>query len=223
MSARSPGGRLKELAALAMIGTERSGGGAAPEKLLAGAAVFGTEARAGWRPSRVSGGVAPCPSDSKPAAAPAPSATLMRLLADPDAGLIAEWSLLSTARGVRAPDSVVPVLLDWWSRQSQRHEAVFAACGKRGEWLASLNPAWRKPVAGSDIPANADELWQTAKTPERVALLVTVRRYDRPRALVLVQSTWASDGADERRRFVEALAEGCSMSCECVRSRSAAR
>lgn len=214
MSGASPAHRMKELAATAMIGTDRAGASSRPGNLLSQAAMLGAQSRAGLKPRQLAGRVSPCPADSRPVAAPAPMATLMRLLGHSDAGLITEWSELAHARNVRVADSIVPVLLDWWSRQPKRPEVVFSVLGERGEWLASLNAAWRKPVAGSEIPSNAEEIWQTGTTPERVALLLTIRRHDPARAMALLQSTWQGESADERRRFVEILIERCSMADE---------
>jgi hypothetical protein len=142
------------------------------------------------------------------------SAILERLLNDPDAGLIEEWAILARRRGVRVMDATVPALVDWWARQPRRSDAVFAVTGERGRWLASLNAEWRKPVVVAQVPANAEELWQTGTGPERAALLTGMRRHDPARGLALVMSTWSADGADERRRFVEALSEGRSMADE---------
>lgn len=214
MNGPAPSQRMQDLAATAMIGTDRSGAAGKPDALLTQAAVLGTQARAGLRPRTISGRIAPCPPDATPIAGPAPTATLMRLLRDPDVGLLSEWSELASQKKVRVADAAVPLVLDWWSRQPRRPEVVFAALGTRGEWLASLNPAWRKPVAGSQIPENVEEVWQTGKTPERVALLQTVRRHDPSRALAMVRSTWEGDGADEHRRFIEVLRERVSMADE---------
>jgi hypothetical protein len=115
---------------------------------------------------------------------------------------------------VRVPADIVPVLLDWWARQPSRSPEVFDSTGACGAWLAGLNPDWRKPVVGSEIPANADEVWQTGSAAERAALLVTVRRNDAARGLAMVRSTWDADGAEERRRFVEVLGQGVSAADE---------
>ncbi len=211
MSGASPASRLRVLAATSMVGTDHGGASVKPERLLDDAAVQGARARAGLKAARVEGRVPACPPESVPIAGPAPMATLMRLLSDPDVGLLTEWAELAHARGVRVADSAVPALLDWWSRQPKRPDVVFALLGAHGAWLASLNEVWRKPASGAEIPANADEVWQTGAATERAALLLTIRRQDPTRALALVQSTWAHDGAEERRRFIEVLGEGCSM------------
>lgn len=155
-----------------------------------------------------------CPAETQPVVGFAAMATLMRLLSEADAQSIEEWSECARARGLRVADHAVPLLLDWWSRQPQHREMVWGICGKRAEWLASLNPAWGKTVVRDELPANAEEIWQTGSTTERVVLLRTTRKLDPSRALEMVHSTWASDTADERRRFIETLSDRLSMDDE---------
>ncbi|MCW5764820.1 MAG: hypothetical protein KIT68_02450 [Phycisphaeraceae bacterium] len=213
MSVESPGTRLVALAALAVLGTDR-GGASTPEALLTRAAVLGAQARAGFKPARVPARLPACPADARPVVGPTSEAMLMRVLNEPDGGLIVEWAELAHAKGLRVPDSVAPALLDWWARQHDRPEVVFWVLGQRGAWLGELNEAWRKPVAGGGLPADAEGSWQTGTTPERIALLKTVRRVEPARGAALVQSTWDSDGAEERRRFVEVIGTGCTLADE---------
>lgn len=200
----SPMARLKELAVAAVLGADRAGGDAAG--LLAGAAASALRARAGRRMVGAVGQLGTCPDDPTPAAGRAASATLDRLLTDPDAGLIEEWCRLANAARQRVPDAAAPAVLDWWARQPQRSPEVFRALGTRGAWFAGLNPAWKKPVVSSDVPADAESRWEVGTGPERAALLQTVRRGEPARALAMVKSTWDTDGADDRRRFIEVLA-----------------
>lgn len=206
---------LKELGVAALLGSDRTAGaGNTPETLLRMAAISGLRARAGRRFHASGDPVEPCPSDDRSAATASQTATLERLLASPDAALINEWCSLAQSRGVRVPVVVVPVLLDWWARQPSRSPEVFDATGACGAWLAGLNPDWRKPVAVSEVPADADEIWQTGSTAERVALLITVRKNDPTRALAMMRSTWDADGAEERRKFIEVLGHGVSIADE---------
>ena len=57
-------------------------------------------------------------------------------------------------------------------------------------------------------------MWQSGKSAERLAILTTVRRRDPARALALVESTWQSDGANDRQRFLDVLAGRHSMADE---------
>lgn len=206
---------LTDLGAMALLGSGRAArDGETPTTLLTRAAVAGMRARAGRRCRTAVRAVETCPAESRSAATPFQTATLERLLVSPDAALIHEWCTLARTRGVRVPAMIVPLLLDWWARQPSRSPDVFDATGACGAWLAGLNPDWRKPVALSEIPADADEAWQTGSSAERAALLVTVRRSDPARALSMVKATWDADGAEERRKFIEVLGQGVSAADE---------
>jgi hypothetical protein len=213
MSTSSPA-LLKQLAAVATIGTDRSRAALAPDALLHQAAVHGLQARAGFRPAPATATVPECPADPTPIASVAQTATLHQLLAHPDAPLILEWCRLAATKRVRVAPVLVPSLLDWWARQPNAPEPVFTVLGTHGPWLAALNPDWNRPAPHAHIPADADERWQTGTTPERTALLLAARRHDPACALELLRSTWSTDGADERRRFVEALTEQRSQADE---------
>lgn len=206
---------LKQLGVAALLGTDRTAQTAeTPAKLLARAAVAGVRARAGRRCRALVTPVESCPADTRSPASASQSATLERLLASPDAALIHEWCTLAQSRGVRVPAVAVPVLLEWWASQPNRSTEVFDVTGTCGVWLAGLNPDWRRPVAVAEIPADADDAWQTGSSAERAALLLTVRKSDPARAMAMVQSTWNADGADERRKFVEVLGHGVSAADE---------
>ena len=205
----APSRVLKELGVTALLGSDRAArDGEAPAALLARAAVAGLRARAGRRCRAAVEAVSTCPAESRPAATASQAAMLEQLLASPDAAMIQEWCTLAQKHGVRVPGVIVPVLLDWWARQPNRPPEVFEVTGACGAWLAGLNADWRKPVAVSDVPADADEVWQTGSAAERAALLVTVRNSDPARAMAMVQATWGVDGAEERRKFVEILGRG---------------
>jgi hypothetical protein len=198
-----------------IIGTDRFAGQQnSAGALLTDAAACGIQARAGWRPRTHSGRLPPCPREDRPLAPRAAGATLLRLLAEVDPALLEEWAALALAHDVRVDDATVPLVLDWWARQSRRSESVFAVLGQHGRWLASLNPDWQKPVATADIPADADERWQTGTRADRLAVLQSVRRTDPARARALVEATWQSDSADDRRQFLDALAENRSIDDE---------
>lgn len=210
-----PSGELKALSATAVLGIDRSGpDGETPGAVLTCAAVAGMRALAGRRCNANVQLIEACPAETRSAATASQSAILELLLASPDAALIQEWCLLARARGVRVPAGSVPALLDWWARQPSRSPEVFDATGACGVWLAGLNPVWRKPVAASEIPVDADEVWETGSSADRASLLLAVRRADPPRALAMVRATWDADGAEERRKFVEALGRDASAQDE---------
>ena len=206
---------LRALAAAAAIGTDRVGGDPrAADALLTDAARSGTQGRAGWRPPTLSTRLPPCPPDDRPVA-PAPAlATLTHLLASGDGALIEEWVDLARAHTVLADAATIPLLLDWCARQPHRSQSIVAVIGHRGTWLAALNPDWHRCLAPPDVQSDIDDLWQLGRSVERLALLGSVRRIDPARARALVESTWTSDSASDRQKFLEALSEGRSLADE---------
>ena len=145
----SPQERLRALGAAVTIGTDRFGGddGSAETLLTDAAQARSSGARRVAAADSYRFGCRTVLSDDRPTAPRAAIATLVRLLGDPDAGLIEEWAQLARSHGVVVDGATAPLLLDWWVRQPRRSEAIFAALGHRGEWLASLNADWQKHVA----------------------------------------------------------------------------
>jgi hypothetical protein len=215
MSATSPGMRMRAVAASALMGADRSGGARRRrERSWVRRRCWGRRARAGFRAREVTGGVTPCPDEASPRANAASMATLMRVLGQGDATMIGEWCELANGKGVCVWPETVPALLDWWARQARRENAVFNATGTRGAWLATLNPTWRRASAGAQVPENLDEVWHSGSAVERAGALRAVRGVDPARGLGLVQSTWQSDGSDDRKRCIDALVEGLSLADE---------
>lgn len=213
--ALAPPARLAELAARALLGTDRAGGSDdAPALLLREAAILGAKTRAG-RTIHADGSPLPaCEVADRTPAPPATAHTLRRLIDLRDVPLAVEWCELASARNLRIPDSLLPEILDWWTMMPGRPAAVYAAAGRRGQWLASLNLAWRKPVVTEEVPADADNIWQTGASADRLALLRTMRRSELERPRRMIESTWSTDTAADRAKFVAALAEGLSMADE---------
>jgi hypothetical protein len=214
-NATTPPARMVELAARALLGTDRAGGGdAAPGKLLREAAILGTRARAGSKPAQTRSSMPECPADDVPVVSPACAATLRRIATDGDGAMIEEWAELAAARARRVPDALVPGLLEWWTNQPRGSQAVRKVMGVRAEWLCSLNPAWRKKPGVGTLPADVEGAWQTGSIPDRLGLLMTVRHLEPATAERLLRATWAQDAADERKRFVEKYEIGLSMADE---------
>ncbi len=225
MSHPSPRAQLHALTTTALLGSDRAADriprsvkqpamGAASTSpartLLTHAAVFGLRARAGALSPPRAPLTTQAPLDPRPVVPPAAADTLRRLLESPDALLLDEWAHAACEHQQRVPDAIAPTLLDWWTRQSRRSPVIAEALGPRGRWLAELNPDWRKAFAPTEISADTEARWQTAPTAERAALFVLVRASDPARARTLLQSTWSSDAADDRRRFLDALATNLS-------------
>ncbi len=205
--ATSPAKRMDELAASVTIGAERAGTKA--PRILAESAAAGLRARAGFAPARGVAIPSACEPDARPVCSPRAGGLLTRLVTEGDWPLIQEWARLAAERGQRAPEGVVPALLEAAATRAELAEAVRPVLGRLGEWLAALNPEWRKSAAAA-LPADLDERWAVGTTAERRAWLALVRKSEPERAIPLLRSTWAQDAAADRQKLITALLDGLS-------------
>ena len=186
-------------------------GGDAASRLLRAAGAAALHEWAGHSPSPAAADVEPAEPDRLPPCPPAAASVLEEVLQANEPALLHEWLDLAAAANVRAPHAAVPHLLDRARRDKSLRGKVAAACDARGEWLATLNPAWNFAAAK---PEDLDAAWQTGTRDERVAALAERRKQDAAAGLAMVRSTWDQDAAADRAAFVAALAEGLSMADE---------
>ena len=109
------------------------------------------------------------------------------------------------------PHGLLPGLLDLATSQRGLRSAAAAVLDRRGLWLAAQRGEWHwalDAAAGVDVSADptvpVDE-WARLPSPERLAVVSSLRARDPAAARVLVESTWTSDAARDRRAFLEAL------------------
>lgn len=226
-----PMGEWRQLAATALLGTERAGGAAAtvggepgvllgkvvtdeaPQHLLNAAAVLGLYTTVGG-PGRTPVGepLPPAHTDDLPEASVRAGGLLTQVLFGEYRHLLDEWCSLAAACGVRAPDELLPALLEAGAAKggAAGAGAIRPVLGARGAWLAAQNPEWCGLKASGD-PA---EIWRTGTTVERLAALAGLRRSDPAAARALIAQTWAEENPDDRAAIVECLAVGISQDDE---------
>ncbi|MFF3803656.1 DUF5691 domain-containing protein [Streptomyces sp. NPDC002032] len=230
-------GGWEELVATALLGTERRGG--APEALLGAAAEATLRRRAGLRPAEAAARPQPAPPDPRPAPPEAARQRLAQLLAGrtgaasgggrrgsaPDlTELLPQWLATAGRHGYRAPEELVPALLDAARARTDLRPRALALAGARGVWLARLNPDWRFALRGAaggagELPDPADRegvarLWAEGLFAERVALLGSVRAHAPAEATRLLATTWATERAEDRLMFLDSLRAGLSAADE---------
>ncbi len=225
----------QELAAAALVGTDRRPDLPPPPTplaellgsldnespaaaLLSAAAATALYTRAGALPTTSEvAPISPCPEDDLPPCGPRAARHLATILDGHGWPLLREWlEVLATVRR-RPPDAALPELLEQGRATPELRPALLAVLGKRGRWLAALNPEWSYVAEGAGPPQNEaelTELWQTGTRNGRMFLLKALRASDPARARALIQSTWATEKADDRAAFVEALEEGLSLEDE---------
>ncbi len=240
MSTIAPPPNWDELVTAALLGTDRRpvpGAETAPA-LLDAAAVHTVRRRAGLTPAAAGGLPAPAPQDGR-ARLPGPARRrLALLLADraapaqpggrrgstPDlTELLPQWLAAANGHRYRAPEDLLPALLDAARARTDLRPQALEFAGARGLWLARLNPEWKYALRGTSggavLPDLEDAeavraLWEEGLFAERVRLLGAVRAADPAAALALLTSTWATERAEDRLMFLDSLRAGLSAGDE---------
>ncbi|SEB69554.1 hypothetical protein SAMN05428945_0894 [Streptomyces sp. 2224.1] len=244
-----------DLVSAALLGTERrtppvavrSGQGAAAA-LLDAAAVSTVRRRAALRPAPAGERPAPAPADPRPPLPPAARRRLALLLADrggsggsrrgtaPDlTELLPQWLAAAEEFGYRAPEALLPALLDTARARTDLRPAALALAGPRALWLSRLNPEWKFALRGIGGPAGLSDhggindtdnpdgpdgpdgvrrRWEEGLFAERVALLTALRRQDPGAGLALLSTTWPTERAEDRLMFLDSLRDGLSTADE---------
>ncbi|OKI09942.1 hypothetical protein A6A06_04785 [Streptomyces sp. CB02923] len=234
----------EELVSSALLGTERRTppvtareGRSTPAALLDAAAVSTVRRRAALRPAPARERPVPAPPDSRPPLPPAARRRLALLLADrngtgsghrrgtaPDlTELLPQWLTAAARHGYRAPEALLPALLDAARARTDLRAAALAFAGPRALWLARLNDEWKfalrgigsaAALPGADEPEAVRALWEEGLFAERVSLLAALRRRDPAAGLALLATTWATERAEDRLMFLDSLREGLSVADE---------
>lgn len=111
------------------------------------------------------------------------------------------WLRLCVSKQNVAHAEMIPYLLELGQKKKELRKFVAAAAGKRGEWLATLNPQW----SFSSVKEDSKTVWETGTFDERKELILNFRNSEPDKAIELLQSTWASEGANEKTAFLEIL------------------
>jgi len=115
--------------------------------------------------------------------------------------LLILWLEQCESKKVLVEPELIPQLLEIASRKKELRKVILTVCGKRGEWLSRLNPQWDFYTFTNDI----ESIWQTGRPEERRELLRELRVSNPLRSIELLNSTWDSEGANEKAAFLEIL------------------
>ena len=186
----------------------------AEARLLDAVAVVSRYQTCGRTPTAVAELPAPAPQEDRPACSAKAGDLLARTLATAATVrkvVLAEWLSAAARANRRVPPAMIPTLLDTAIDDANLRDVLVAAVGQRGAWLMRQNPKWAVGLTEHDDPAT---VWTTGKAAQRRDAIRRLRLTDPARAVELVKSTWAEDGADERTGFVEAMAVGLTAADE---------
>lgn len=156
----------------------------------------------------------PCPPDERPPCGAAAGARLSLMLQGQNRQCLPEWLHQAAGAKLRAPEELLPDLLEAGRRESKLRDAITPVLGRRGRWLAALNPAWSDFASEAGEVEDVGATWQTGNKAARLALLRRLRRSDPARARELLASTWQSELPQDRSQFLETFAIAPSMADE---------
>lgn len=135
--------------------------------------------------------------------------------------LLPQWLAGARELDYRPPAALVPALLEAARARSELRADAVALAGPLGRWLAEHNPDWgyvRRTVteglATDGLADDGERTWQEGLFAERVTHLTRLRRSDPAAALELLRGTWATERAEDRLLFLDALQEGLSQADE---------
>ncbi|HEY7184859.1 MAG TPA: DUF5691 domain-containing protein [Blastocatellia bacterium] len=178
--------------------------------LLGAAAIVSLYESAGTLPSK---GAQPapeaCDTDNTPRCGERAAIRLAMMLRGEYRRLLPEWLAKTAAAGRRAPEELLPSLLELGRAQEEAPEEILPALGARGRWLAAQNPDWFYAVERLD-----ETLWETGGGAQRRAVLAELRKRDAARARGLLASSWERESPKGRADFLTALENGLSLDDE---------
>jgi hypothetical protein len=181
--------------------------------LLGAAAAITLYERAGLLPG--TGTVeppAPCPTETMPRPRDEVVRRLDELLYNRHRELLEEWLQLAVQKGVRAPEELLPRLMDAAHGNVQIRPLMARVIGQRGHWLGGLNPDWK--YFSGQSSASDEETWQTGSTAARLEVLQRQRANAPARARAWLQSTWEQEAPKERADFLATFRTGLNAEDE---------
>lgn len=126
--------------------------------------------------------------------------TLRELFEHQALGLFYYWIQLCAAKARIAPPEMVPLLLQLAAKNPELRAPIRVITGKRGEWLAQLNPDWQESTSLS-----LEDSWQQGTTDQRVAALRQQRIANPDTSRLWLTESWSKEGAAVKQKLLEAF------------------
>lgn len=218
-----------EMVTVALIGTERLGfappaaegalgealrrvpGETCEARLLGCAALASAYARAGKALPEHADEPEPAPDEERQACSPEAERLLLRLLEEEtgvfkssSAQLLKECLGLIAQADRRIPQACLAALLEVGRRSKDLRPKILPLLGKRGAWLAGMNPEW----AYASVTKKKDDLsaWENGTIPERVDDQQRLRTSDPAAARERLKKAWKKESVTGRTALLETLA-----------------
>lgn len=129
------------------------------------------------------------------------SAQLLKdILAENTPSLLKHWLEYCNKAQQIVPPEIVPTLLAEGVKQKKLQPLISAACGKRGQWLGSFNPAWNFFTIQTD-----EETWHTGTLEQRKIVFQETRLQNPALAREWLLQTWPQEDANTRAVLLELM------------------
>ncbi|MFN8445730.1 MAG: DUF5691 domain-containing protein [Caldilineaceae bacterium] len=180
-------------------------------KLLSQAAIFTLMRKTATKAERRQPSLPTLPQEDWPVASVIANRLLAMILGGTQPELLGEWLRLAANNQVRVGEEHLPDLLELGTNRKALAEAICAVIGRRGEWLATLNPAWRYASGSGE---NLTEAWETGVEEQRIRAFGKLRIEDPDLARQLLYKSWKSETPTLRAKVVALLATNLSQADE---------
>ena len=179
--------------------------------VLLQAGAWAVYTQAGYMAERECPAVEPAPDETLGACSQSAALLLGSLLTGTQSQLVPEALERLRRAGLRLPYEVLPVALA--VRDEEQRAALLPVLGERGRWLARFNSAWSwvnelQQMAGGELAANAEDVWQEGTSAQRVALLQRLRASEPARGREWLDDVWKQEKADARAQLLDTFAVG---------------
>jgi hypothetical protein len=118
------------------------------------------------------------------------------------------WLQTCASRQEVVLPEMIPSLLDVALRRKELRKVIVEVTGNRGAWLAAMNPPWDFSLPAEDAKA----VWDTGTPEQRRDILRDLRIANPEEGRNILESTWATEGANEKVSFLNILEINLSKS-----------
>ena len=217
---------LKDLAKVALLGTDRADLTPAQKEMLAtqgidieadntqvlleAVALYAQQEKAGFLLQKITEEL-PSPADDAEeyACSDTSAQHLQQILNGKFRPALSEFIEYLSRTPYRAPADMLPDIIENQLAAGATFSDFSNIIGRRGAWLMRQNPKWHR-----HLPLEDTELWATGNQAERLAVLRFLRGKYPELAVEILQQSWQKETNKNKISFLEILAEGISADDE---------
>src|SRR5688572_15671472 len=130
------------------------------------------------------------------------SQTLKDIISEESFHLLKFWLQHCYEKQQIVKPELVPILMAKGVEHKKLQLMIAACCGKRGEWLGSLNTDWN-----FSSTQTGEDIWQTGTLEQRKEILKQTRNTYPAKAREWLQQTWTQEDANTKTSLLEILAD----------------